>query len=444
MLTPKAPAADEQRPLAGILHDGAAATNVRYRVLLLTFILAFIMYLDRVCMGTTAPTIMREFGLDKVTMGWAASAFNWAYALFQVPAGWMADRFGPRIVLAIALAWWSIFTAVTGLAYSATSLAVTRFFFGMGEAAAFPASSRAVVRWLPLDRRAFGQGFQHAGSRLGAALAPAIVVFLMARYDWRFVFYVFGAIGVFWAVVWYVYYRDYPEDHRAVNAAELEILRTSGFSGKTARKKVPWRIILRSPDLWYLSVMYFCYGWVLWMFLFWFPTYLIEARQFSQVKMGIGAMIPLLAATVTNVAGGWISDKLTRRWSDLRRGRLAVSVVGFSLAGVGLIPGVLVESPAGAIACLSIALACLELTVAVSWAISLDIGGDYSGSVSAVMNTLGNLGGALSAVVIGYLATHLGWNWPFLMASVMCLIAAMIATRINPNRSAVAGVAEAR
>ncbi|HYP08371.1 MAG TPA: MFS transporter, partial [Bryobacteraceae bacterium] len=164
------------------------ATRIRYRVLMLTFILAFIMYLDRVCMGIAAPTIMREFNLDKITMGWSVSAFNWAYAMFQIPGGWMADRFGPRIVLAVALTWWSVFTAATGLAYNAMSLAVTRFFFGAGEASAFPASSRAIVRWLPMERRAFGQGFQHSGSRLGAALAPPIVVFLMAQWGWQAMF----------------------------------------------------------------------------------------------------------------------------------------------------------------------------------------------------------------------------------------------------------------
>src|SRR5260370_5390121 len=173
------------------------------------------------------------------------------------------------------------------------------------------------------------------------------------------------------------------------------------------------------------------------MSLFWLPTYLVEPRHFSQIKMGLGASLPLLAATVANVAGGWISDKLSSRWSDLRRGRLAVSMLGFAIAGVGLIPGVLARDASTGLFCLTIALAGLELTVAVSWAISLDIGGDFSGSVSAVMNTLGNIGGALSAVVIRYLATNLGWNWPFLVATAMCAIAPLLSPRINPKLSAV-------
>ena len=209
---------------SAVQQPGDIPTTIRYRVLLLTFALAFIMYLDRTCMGLAAPTIMKEFHLDKVTMGWSASAFNAAYAMFQIPAGWMADRFGPRIVLAAALAWWSIFTAATGLSYNALSLAVTRFLFGAGEAAAFPASSRAIVRWLPVRQRAFGQGFQHAGSRLGAALAPTFVVFSIAMWSWQQMFFILGGVGVIGAVVWYWAYRNYPHEHSGVNAAELELL----------------------------------------------------------------------------------------------------------------------------------------------------------------------------------------------------------------------------
>jgi sugar phosphate permease len=426
-----------QEKFPGALDLAQRASHVRYKVLALTFLVAFVMYLDRVCMGSAAPHIMREFGLDKITMGWSVSAFNWAYALFQVPGGWMADRYGPRLILGAALAWWSLFTAGTGASFNAFSLTLTRFLFGVGEAAAFPASSRAVVPWLPVEQRGFGQGVQHAGSRLGAAIAPALVVFLLYKTTWRWIFYSFGFLGALLALVWYGYYRNRPREHRGVNEEELKAIGPVAAAGAKVAAGIPWRRILRSRDLWYLSSMYFCYGWVVWMYLLWLPTYLVEARHFGQIRMGLGASLPLLAATVTNVAGGWISDRLSSRWKDLRRGRLAVSVIGFAIAGVALIPGVLARDASTGLLCLTIALAGLELTVAVSWAISLDIGGDFSGSVSAVMNTLGNLGGALSSVMIGYLATHLGWNWPFLVASAMCVIAALLATRINANRLAV-------
>jgi len=397
--------------------------------------MAFMMYMERGAIGAAAPKIMQEFHLDKITMGWSISAFNWSYAMFQVPGGWLADRFGSRIVLGIAMAWWAIFTAATGLSYSASSLGLTRFLFGMGEASAFPAGSRALVRWLPTRQRAFGQGFQHSGSRLGAAIAPLFVVLLISIWGWRSVFFIFGMAGLLWAIGWYSYYRDLPVKHSRVNVEELEIIQPAGSGATTrANRAVPWSRIVRSSDLWILSACYFCYGWVLWLYLAWFPTYLREAHHFTALKSGL-ASIPLLAATFTNVAGGLWSDKLVSRGKNLRRGRLMVSRAGFCIAGVGLLPGVLATNPVLAIVCLTIALAGLELTVAVSWAMCIDIGGNYSGSVSSVMNTLGNLGGALGAVVVGYLATGFGWTSPFIVACVLCLFAAVLVGRIDPCRS---------
>jgi sugar phosphate permease len=414
---------------------GDRATHVRYYVLALSFLMAFMMYMERGAIGVAAPAIMREFQISKIRMGWSVSAFNWSYALFQVPGGWMADRFGPRIVLAGAMAWWSLFTAATGFSAGAISLGITRFLFGMGEAAGFPAGSRALVPWLPVRRRAFGQGFQHSGSRLGAAAAPLLVVYLLRIAGWRSVFWIFGAAGILWALAWYLYYRNVPQEHAGTNRLELELL-AANRSKTQPKRAVPWRHILRTRDLWYLSAAYFCYGWVVWLYLAWFPTYLREARHFTELKSGL-ASLPLLAATLTNVGGGLLSDRLVSKWNNLRRGRLAVSLFGFVIAGLALVPGVLTNNALLALACLTIALAGLELTVAVSWAMCIDIGGNFSGSVSSVMNTWGNLGGAISAVMVGYLATLLGWKSPFILASAFCLFSALLVSRIDPRRSAV-------
>src|SRR5215831_11777732 len=171
-------------------------TRARYYVLLLSFFVGMVMYLDRACIGIAQPRIQREFGVDKIAMGWATSAFQWTYAVFQVPGGWLADRFGSRLVLAAAITWWTIFTAGTGAATGLWSLGVMRGLFGMGEAAAWPAASRALVRWLPSQQRGFGQGFQHAGSRLGGAFAPMLVFLLIRQIGWREAFYLLGAVGL--------------------------------------------------------------------------------------------------------------------------------------------------------------------------------------------------------------------------------------------------------
>jgi MFS family permease len=408
------------------------ATRARYNVLGLSFLMAFVMYMERGAIGVATPMIMRDFHIDKVHMGWSVSAFNWSYAAFQVPGGWLADKLGSRLVLAGSMAWWAVFTATTGATRGAGSLAITRFLFGMGEAAAFPAGSRSLVSWLPVRRRAFGQGFQHCGARLGAALAPILVTLIIANWGWRPVFYMFGAFGILWSIVWYSYYRNRPDEHSGVSPAELDLIERDHSAKPRLRPPVPWKSILRRRDIWYLSAAYFCYGWVLWLYLAWFPTYLREERHFTALNASL-ASLPLLAATVTNVAGGVISDALVSRWRNLRRGRLAVSVTGFLIAALALLPGVLTGSAVGAIACLTVALAGLELTVAVSWALSIDLGGEFSGSVSSVMNTWGNIGGAISAVMVGYLATLLGWTSPFILASGLCFFSAILVTRIDPR-----------
>lgn len=214
----------------------------------------------------------------------------------------------------------------------------------MGEAAAFPASARAVLRWLPGSQRGFGQGIQYAGSRLGAAITPALVVFLLYKTTWRWIFCGFGSVGAVLGLVWYAYYRNRPQEHPGVNDEELKAIGPAAAPRATTARDVPWRRILHGRNLWFLSSMYFCYGWVAWMYLFWLPTYLVEAGHFSQIRMGLGASLPLLAATVTNVAGGWTSGKLSSRWSDLRRGRLALSVIGITIVGAGLFPGVVAQN----------------------------------------------------------------------------------------------------
>ena len=216
--------------------------------------------------------------------------------------------------------------------------------------------------WLPKSRRAFGQGFQHSGSRFGAAVAPTLVVLMMTRFNWRTVFHLLGLLGVLWAGIWYWYYRDLPQDHPGVNAAELAMLPALD---KTIKPPVPWRLILRSKDLLALSAMYFAYGWVFWMYLTWLPTYLSETRGFTQLRVGISTSLPLLAGTVTNSIGGLASDKLTQLWG-VRRGRMSVMVFGFGVAAIGLLPGVLAKDPGTALAWLVIALAGLELTVGCS------------------------------------------------------------------------------
>ena len=401
-----------------------------------------ITYMDRVCISAAAPVMSKEFGFDRFTVGVIFSAFAWGYSLLQIPSGWLADRIGPRRILSVIVLWWSAFTILTPVAWSATSMIVIRFLFGVGEAGAFPSATRAFSRWLATSERGFAQGITHSGSRLSGALTYAVTAALIATWGWRMPFVLFGCIGILWVVVWFSWYRDRPEDHPGVSASELEWI-NAGKSQESERRRLSWKKLLTSPNIWYVCVMYFCYGYVLWIFLSWLPSYFSEVRGFGLVKSGIYTAIPLLAGTVTNSLGGWFSDRLFMRTQNLRYSRRVVAVSGFGVAVIFVTLGVLASSPLLAILSMSLGVAGLELTTGVSWAIPLDIGRDHSGTVSGVMNMFGNLGGALSPILFAVLLkTFNSWTPPFILASILCLVAGLLWFKIDPTLSVEEEMAE--
>lgn len=413
----------------------ARPTRVRHIVLWLTVLAYMITYMDRVVISSAVPSIRQEFGFDMLTMGWILASFRWGYSLFQIPGGWMGDRIGPRRALALIVTWWSAFTSLTAAAWSAGSMAGFRFLFGIGEAGAFPIATRSLSRWILPAERGFAQGVTHAGSRLGAALTPPLVVALIVAYGWRAPFFVFGVLGLVWSAVWYFYYRDTPDQHRGTNEAERQLIRTElGGKRSATTRNVPWRKILSSRVLWYLSAMYFCYAYCISVYLDWFPTYLNEHRHFSLKQMGLYASLPLLAGTFGDLAGGWISDIILRRTGNLKIARRSVAITGFVLAITGILPAALTRDPILCVELSCLAVFGIELTVGVSWAIPLDIGGDYAGSVSAVMNTCGNIGGAISPALLAYLVRSFGWEMPFLFSAGFCAIAALLFFKIDATR----------
>ena len=408
-------------------------THVRHIVLGLTVAAYMITYMDRQVLATTRPAIMEELGISLTAMGWVTFAFRMAYALFQVPGGWLGDTIGARRALTMVVSWWSAFTALTALAWSATSMIVIQVFFGLGEAGAFPIATRSLSRWMRPTERGFAQGITHAGSRLGGAITPPIVALaIVPFFGWRAAFYAFGVLGVVWSAVWFFYYRDTPEEHSGVNEAERELI--AGGMKRKSTGKVPWGQILSHGNLWVLSVMYFFYNYNLNVYQDWFPTYLRQSKGMTLAQMGIYASLPLLAGVIGDLAGGWFSDIVLHRTGNVNLARRWVAIAGFLLSAAATVPAVLAHDPKVSVACYCVAFFGLEWTVGISWAVTLDIGGDYAGSVSAVMNMLGNIGGAVAATVVTYTAAHYGWNIPFLMTAGLCLIAAVLYLKIDASR----------
>jgi sugar phosphate permease len=402
-------------------------------VLVMVVMVYFITYLDRVLLSNALPVIQKEFGFSLASMGLILGCYQWAYALFQIPGGWFGDRAGPRIALASVVIWWSVFTFITGFSMSVTMMMICLFLIGMGEAGAFPISNRALSRWMLPAERGFAQGATHAGSRLASAATPMIVAALIASYSWHVPFYLFAAIGVIWAVAWFSFYRDAPREHHGVNAAEREKIEAALGTPKP-RQPIPWRMILGSRQMWVLAAMYFCYGYAINMFLAWYPKYLDGARGYTLAEMGFFASLPLAAGVVGDIMGGVISDYIIHKTGRIKFARSSVSIFGFLLAAVCVPLAVLEPDRYLSAALFAGAVFGLELVVGNAWAVTLDIGGSFAGSCSAVMNTFGNIGGAIVATATGFIVNAYGWNAAFYAVAALAVLGAILFTQIDAGR----------
>ena len=411
------------------MPDGSARPSWgRWYILVLICLMYLITYLDRVNISTAAPEISKEFGFDKITMGVIFSAFVWAYAIFQVPGGWLSDRFGARPVLATVVAYWSVMTAATAAATGAISFIVIRFLFGVGEAGAFPGATRSMQLWYPRQERGLVQGLTHSASRLGAAIAPPLVVLIMTNFGWRSVFYICGAVGFVWSLWWYLSYRNLPEEHGMVNRGELEHIRGIDAQGNVRaaqierKAQVPWGTLLRSPNMWAIMCAYFTYVYCLWIFLSWLPSYLVDFRHFTLLKVGIFASLPLFAGVVGDTVGGVATDWLLKKTGNTKLARRSVAIVGMLGCCVFIVPAALTADPYVAVYCLTASMFFLECTIGPSWSVPMDTGGKYSGTVSGMMNMAGNVGGALSPLVFGFLVQYGNWQAPFIVAAALLVI----------------------
>lgn len=414
-------------------------TKVRYWVLTVVCLVYLITYLDRVAISVAAPLMMKDFNISKLEWGLVLSVFSWTYASFQIPVGMLSDKIGARKVLAGIVAFWSIMTAATAMAWNFVSLVVIRLLFGIGEAGAFPTATRAFSHWIPATERGFAQGVTHGASRLGGAITPVIVAVIMSQWGWQSVFYIFAVLGVIWAIVWYYWYRDKPSEFQTrwgnINQAELDLI-NQGKSINKSTPKLPFKTLLKSKNMWFLSLSYPTYCYTIWIFMTWMPAYLVEARGFSLIKMGIFASLPLLAGTLGDTLGGWLSDKLWRKTGRGKFSRRVVAMTGMLVAAAFMIPAALTESAYLAVFLLGCSLFGLEMAVGVYWAVSLDVGHEYAGTVSGMMNTVGNIGSALSPLVFGAILQFTGsWVYPFLVASCILVVGALLWLKVDPELS---------
>jgi MFS family permease len=404
---------------------------VRTRVLGFAFSLTAITYLDRICIAAAAPFMMQDLGLSVLEMSAVFSAFTLSYSLFEVPSGWLGDVIGPRRVLMRIVVWWSVFTMATGLVQGFRSLLAVRFLFGAGEAGAFPNLARSLSRWFPSRERGRANGVMLLGSRVGGMLSAPLALFCITQWGWRLTFAVFGSVGLVWAAAWFAWYRDRPEDHPAVTAAEVAWIQQDG--GVPVRRATPWAALFASRNLYAICLMYFAFGYGLYFYFTWLPTYLITVLGFSLLAGGAFAALPFLLAGMADVAGGWLTDRLSRT-HGLRVGRCYLGCASFLTCAGLLLLSTGIGSPVAKAILLAFALASADFALSAAWAVPLDIAPDHAGVVTGWMNTLGNLGGLLGPLVVGFVvAAYQSWVIPFYITAGVYVFGALAWLAIDPE-----------
>ncbi|MGA2592962.1 MAG: MFS transporter [Bryobacteraceae bacterium] len=408
-------------------------THVRYWVVVFAVALAVVTYVDRVCISFAADDIRTDLHLSHVQMGFAFSAFAWSYALFEIPGGFLGDWMGARRVLLRIVLWWSFFTAATGWAFNFASLAATRFLFGAGEAGCFPNLTKTFTIWLPRDERVRAQGILWLSARWGGAFTPLLVYLVFKLMSWRHAFEVFGSLGLVWSVFFYRWYRDHPRDNPSLNAAERELLLPNeGLAAGHAN--VPWRKFIGSRQVLLLCGQYFCssYGW--YFYITWLPTYLKEARGLKLGESAILGILPLFLGGVGCFCGGFLATRLTRATGSVLKTRRLLAYVGFSAASLLLVFSTRWHDPALAMITMGLASFSTDLVMPGSWGACMDVGGKYAGTLSGAMNMMGNVGGAVSPTVIGYILrwTHSNWDMTFYVSAAIYVMGIVFWRFLDP------------
>lgn len=402
----------------------------RHGVMALLCFLAVILYLDRICISVALPRIQQELEIPPERLGWVSFAFSLAYAAFEIPGGRMGDRLGPRGVLTRIVTWWSVFTALTGAATGLWSLLVTRFLFGAGEAGAWPNASSAVSRWFPVHARAKAMGLFGAATQIGGGLSPLIVIPIQQRYGWRASFYCFALLGVAWSIVWYAWYRNFPSEKRGVSEAEIAEL---GDVPPRAPHGLPLSVALRSRSMRGLIAMFFAAVYTGYFAVFWMPTYLVKARGFTELELRWVA-VAWIGGIVGNALGGVVSDALVKRLG-LAMGRRVAGASGLAIAALGFAMAALASGKVETLAWLTTSFIAWGLIQATSFATCIDIGRSHAGTVSGVMNTAGQIGGALSGIAFGYIVKATGsYDVPLFVMAAVAMLGAAAWSAIDASR----------
>jgi MFS family permease len=434
-------------------------TRIRYGMIMLAMLVAVLLYLDRVCMSIASKSVAADLGISGTDLNWLLGAFFWTYALGQLPAGWLGDRYGARWMLGAYVILWSLCTGLMGLATSATMLLVLRLGCGLFEAGAYPVAASIVRRWVPMERRGFASSVIAVGGRMGGAVAPILTIQLMfwwtfgdqwlsipkdsvaAVTSWRPVMMLYGILGVLIAILFMWMFRDWPDKHPLVNAAEVDLIRRGDPPRSNSEMSIaapPILEMIQSWPLWLNCFVQFASN-MGWAFLVTkMPQYLEDVHQSGQQDQGWLQSLPLLAGIAGLLLGGLFTDRLTRRLG-LRWGRSIAMSVSRLIVAFAFLGCLTVDSPLKATLFLALVGLATDLGTPACWAYGQDIGGSHVGSVVGWSNMWGNFGAALSPVILGgivaqFTSVSAGWHVAFASCAALNILAAVAALGINASR----------
>ena len=410
------------QPTRGLLRP----TNV---VLGMLGLMYFITYLDRVNVSTAAAGFAADFGLNNTQIGLVFSAFAYPYLIIQIVGGRISDRFGARRTLIACGVIWAVATAITGMATGLASLLVARVLLGFGEGATFPAATTVMSRWVAKRRRGFAQGVTHAAARVGNAVAPGAIVMIMASSGWRSAFFVCALLSFLWVALWAMTFTEFPRDHPGVSTKELDELPTT----VPLPKQVPWmRLVRRMMPV---TIVYFCYGWTLWLYLSWIPQYFLHSQHLDLRHSAFFASCVFFAGVLGDSLGGIVTDRLLTYSKHLQIARGYMVCVCMFLSMVSLAPLMFVHDLGISLGCLSAGFFFSEMTIGPMWAIPMDIALDHSGTASGIMNTGSALAAIISPVASGYLIDVSGnWQLPFVGSMLLMGVGLVLALRMHPEK----------
>lgn len=393
----------------------------RWLMLFLSWLIFFVAFLDRVNLSVAMPFIADEFQMTPEQSGFVLSAFFITYMLFQIPGGIMGDKVGPKKVMTFAFIWWSVMTVATGFARNFTQFYLIRLLFGIGEGVHPPCAFKLNSNWFPDRERATANAIFTSANSIGPAIAPPIAVAIIAAWGWHSIFFIFGALGLVLIPIWMYIGRDSPELDEKISPEELKYIKSGQKEQKVdeGSEKVGLSSIFKNPNTWLLAIAYFFFLCVFYGLMTWLPSYLVQARGFAMVKMGIFAGLPFLAIGIAQPLGGLISDRLLKS----RRKPL---VIAAALGAAPLLYGVVAAATeTGAMTSLICAGFVFGLAFGPFFALPMEcVKRQFAGTSSAVMNTGGSIGGVISPIIIGLLVGSLGYNAVFIymvIALILCV-----------------------